>query len=94
MTILAYNGKRALETLKNNPVISLLITDLMMPEMDGTELIRILRGNEAYSKLPIILISAVASREEIKDLLNHEASEFLKKPVNLDHLRNRIERCL
>ena len=92
--ILAGNGKRAFETLVDNPDISLLVTDVMMPELDGTELTRIIRGNQALEKLPVIIISAVASLEEVKDLLLYDASEFMKKPVNLEHLKNSIRRCL
>jgi CheY-like chemotaxis protein len=55
--LVATNGKQALEHIRGN-IPDLLITDVMMPEMNGLELVAALRGNEATKNLPIIILTA------------------------------------
>ncbi len=94
VAIKSSNGKRALDILMDNPEIDLLITDIMMPEMGGRELIQILRDNTVFSHLPIMLISAVVSHQEIEDLLGMGASLFIPKPINMEFLRQGINELL
>ena len=84
------NGKHGWETLWENPDISLVITDLMMPDMDGRELMRILRGNQTFQTLPVIIMSGVIDESEVKDLLNLGSSLFCKKPLDTPQLK----RCM
>ncbi len=88
------NGKHALETLQANNNIDLLISDLLMPEMDGRQLIQTLRGHSRFSTLPIIITSAIIKISEISDLLNLGASSFLGKPINKADLEELINRYL
>jgi len=53
VAIISPNGKHAYETLKANEDINLLISDIMMPEMDGKQLIQTLRGDTEFKDLPI-----------------------------------------
>ena len=88
------NGRIALEILYDNPDIDLLISDMMMPEMDGMMLIKILRGNEKFSDLPIIIISGVAVLNEINHILELGPSIFLDKPLNISELEKHIKKLL
>lgn len=88
--ILASDGQIAWKILNDNPDISLLITDLMMPELTGQELVRLIRGNESFSDLPVIMISAVVGLSEIVNVLELGASRFLPKPLHIQELRSYI----
>lgn len=88
------DGQHALETLQIDAGIQLLVTDVMMPRMDGRALIKTLRGTERHRKLPVIVISAVVGPREIADLLDLGASRFQPKPLDMGELRENIELAL
>ena len=84
------SGMRALHLLEDNPGVSLLITDMVMPELNGEELIKIVRGREETRNLPIVIISGLTGYDEIAHLLDLGASRFLSKPID----RTMLEDCL
>lgn len=87
------HGKHAYETLLNNEV-DMLLTDIMMPEMDGQQLIKTLRGDQKFANLPIIIMSAVVGINDISNLLKLGATLFLAKPLDRKELLSYISRCL
>ena len=93
-SIQSSNGALTLKILYDNPDISLLISDIMMPELDGMMLIKILRGNNKFAKLPIIIISGVAAINEINHILELGQSVFLDKPLETSELKRHIEDML
>jgi two-component system, chemotaxis family, chemotaxis protein CheY len=93
-SIQSSNGALTLKILYDNPDISLLISDIMMPELDGMMLIKILRGNNKFAKLPIIIISGVAAINEINHILELGLSVFLDKPLEISELKRHIEDML
>jgi CheY-like chemotaxis protein len=84
------NGKTALAILLDNPDIRLLICDVMMPELDGIMLIKILRGKQNFANLPIIIISGVAVINEINHLMELGPTVFLDKPLDTSKLKRKI----
>lgn len=88
------NGKTALAILLDNPDIRLLICDVMMPELDGIMLIKILRGKQNFEALPIIIISGVAVLNEINHLMELGPTVFLSKPLNTSELKQKITEML
>ena len=88
------DGKHAYQTLLADNNIDLLITDIMMPEMDGRTLINTIRGHSSFSKLPIIIMSAVVSLTDISAFIKQGADFFLPKPMDKDNLIEYVERCL
>ena len=88
------NGEHAYEALELDQGFKLLITDLMMPKMDGTQLIKTLRGHSDFMDLPIIIISAVLGVKEVSYLMNLGATYFLPKPLKVQELQTHIARCL
>lgn len=90
VSIQSSNGKRALDIVYDNPDIDLVITDLKMPEMDGKEMINILRGNEEYSTLPIIAVSGVVGIADVYDIMDMGSLEFLQKPLDIPLLNKCI----
>ncbi len=91
VAIQSSNGKIALRVLLDNPDVCLLISDIMMPELDGMMLIKILRGKENFADLPIIIISGVAALNEINHILELGPSIFLDKPLNPSELERHIK---
>lgn len=79
--ILASDGMRARMVLEDNPDIQILITDVVMPVLDGRELVTSLRREERFRELGIIVMSATVTIGEITRLLELGASRFLAKPV-------------
>ncbi|ABF41400.1 multi-sensor signal transduction histidine kinase [Candidatus Koribacter versatilis Ellin345] len=89
----ASNGKRALEMATEDPP-DLVLTDVMMPEMDGFELLAALRANSATSTIPIIVLSARAGEEAQIEGLQHGADDYLVKPFSARELVARVENNL
>ena len=89
----AANGKEGLSKA-HEQVPDLIITDLMMPEMDGLEMCRCIRADEVVSHVPIIIVTArVTEAERIKGL-EAGADAYLCKPFNEDELQVRVEKLL
>ena len=88
------DGQHAYESLQADDSIELLITDVMMPRMDGRALIKTLRGTERLRRLPVIVISAVVGPRDIADLLDLGASRFQPKPLNMAELKENIAEAL
>jgi len=82
----AENGKDGLETLKNNPDIDVILMDIMMPELDGYDTIRIIRGLQEFKNLPIIAVTAKAMKGDREKCLEAGASDYISKPVNIEQL--------
>ena len=89
----ASNGKDGLaKTLDLMP--DLIITDLMMPGMDGLEVCRQVRSNEIINHIPVIVVTARITEEERISGLEAGADAYLAKPFNADELRTRVEKLL
>ncbi len=88
------DGKHAYETLMANKDFEVLITDVMMPEMDGRELVKALHEDPEHKNLPIIMISGFVGVKEISNLLEMGVSFFQKKPLNPEDLKKNINSCL
>ena len=84
------NGKEALEYAEqNNP--ELIITDIMMPVMNGIELTKRLRSRPATNTIPIIMLSAQAGEEAKVEGLKVGASDYLVKPFSATELLARVQ---
>ncbi|SUX48727.1 response regulator [Chryseobacterium indoltheticum] len=84
--IVAMDGKHALEQIKQNPDIDVILMDMMMPEMDGYESIQEIRKMPKFAKLPIIAITAKAMIGDRQKCIDAGASDYISKPVDIDQL--------
>jgi Response regulators consisting of a CheY-like receiver domain and a winged-helix DNA-binding domain len=85
----AENGLAALSKLTGS-MPDLLITDLLMPEMDGFELIRYIRGERELQHLPVIVLTAKSDEEFGVKLNGLHVSKLLRKPCEADDLINTV----
>ena len=89
----AANGIEGLEILKQNDV-NLIISDLMMPKMDGLELCKEVRSNILWSHVPFVLLTAKNDMESKIDSLNFGADSYIVKPFSLDYLKAQINNLI
>ncbi|MEG9328457.1 response regulator [Salinimicrobium catena] len=82
----ADNGVKAIEALKNNPNIDLVLMDIMMPEMDGYEAMQKIREEGKFRDLPIIALTAKAMRDDKQKCLDAGANDYITKPVDVPRL--------
>jgi signal transduction histidine kinase/DNA-binding response OmpR family regulator/CHASE3 domain sensor protein len=82
----AIDGREALEMLRANPQVSIILMDMMMPEMDGYESIRKIREIPAFRDLPIIAVTAKAMAGDREKCISAGASDYISKPVDIDQL--------
>ena len=91
--VLANNGKEALEKIETEAP-DVIILDVMMPEMDGFEVCRLIKANPEKRHIPVILFTALNDRENLVQGLNAGADEFLSKPISGMELRARVRTML
>jgi ligand-binding sensor domain-containing protein/signal transduction histidine kinase/DNA-binding response OmpR family regulator len=89
----ALNGKQALEVLKDEQV-QLIISDVMMPVMDGLDLCKQLRTDLEYNHIPIILLTAKSTLHAKIEGLEVGADAYIEKPFVLEHLKAQISNLL
>jgi signal transduction histidine kinase/DNA-binding response OmpR family regulator len=90
----ARNGEEALELLKRDRRISLVVSDIMMPGMDGKELLARMRAEERCAGLPFIFLTARASEEEKIESLGEGAADYLVKPFRAEELLAKVGAAL
>jgi CheY-like chemotaxis protein len=84
--ISATNGRQAIEMIEQTPELSVVLMDIMMPEMDGYETMREIRNNPQFRTLPILALTAKAMKGDREKCLQAGASDYIAKPVNTDQL--------
>lgn len=90
----AGNGKEALEKLETNDATDVIVSDVMMPEMDGIEMCRHIKTNLTYSHIPIILLTAKTNLESKTEGMENGAEVYMEKPFSIKQLHNQIENLL
>ncbi len=89
----AENGREAIVIVENEDV-DLIVSDIMMPEMDGIELCRYVKGKIEISHIPVILLTAKNKEEDRAEAYEVGADAFISKPFNLAVLHARIRNLL
>lgn len=85
------NGQEALD-LMDREFVDLIVTDIMMPEMDGYEMIKLLR--DAKYEVPILIITAKDDFEDKRQGFDLGADDYMVKPINIDELILRVKSLL
>jgi CheY-like chemotaxis protein len=92
--ITATNGQEAINLVESTEDLSLVLMDVMMPEMDGYETMRRIRTQPQFRMLPIIALTAKAMKGDREKCLEAGASDYVAKPVNTDQLLSLVRMWL
>jgi len=84
----AENGSEALQALRDNPDIDLILLDILMPVLDGKEFLKIFRSDPENSRIPVIVLSTDDTQKSA--VFDLGAEDFIIKPISEDNLINRI----
>ena len=91
--VIAKDGKRAFELVRVRKP-SLIISDVVMPVMDGYELCKILKKDSKFCDIPIILLTALSDSRDVVHALQAGADNFITKPYNEEYLIGRVKKIL
>jgi len=80
------NGRQAIEIIQSTPDLSVVLMDIMMPDMDGYETMREIRKDPRFRTLPMLALTAKAMKGDREKCLEAGASDYIAKPVNTDQL--------
>ena len=86
---IAPNGREALEQLAGD-IPDVIISDVVMPEMDGFELCARVKQSDAWKSIPVVLLTSLTSPEDVRRGLEAGADDYLTKPYNQDSLLARV----
>ncbi|MBV8706909.1 MAG: response regulator [Acidobacteriaceae bacterium] len=89
----AGDGVEALDVLKSSEV-SLILSDINMPKMDGLQLLTEVRANPQWKQLPVIMISTEGSEAKVMDAVELGANNYVRKPFTADQIKEKILSCL
>ena len=84
----AENGSDALQVVRENPDVDLILLDILMPVLDGKEFLKIFRSDPQNSRIPVIVLSTDDTQKSA--VFDLGAEDFIIKPINEDDLINRI----
>lgn len=90
--IMAENGKQALEYMESrNQEIAVILLDLIMPEMDGFEVLKVMKEKNWIDKIPVLVISGESSVKVEQDCFEYGVSDFIHKPFDNALVKKRVE---
>lgn len=89
----AYNAKEA-SVIIDKQTPDLILLDLLMPQINGFDFLKKLRKNRNTKDTPVIVVSAATDEENVDKIMKMGAIDFIKKPIDLDYLVDRVESVL
>jgi DNA-binding response OmpR family regulator len=90
----ALNVATAVEKLRQKPLPDLVLLDLMLPDVDGLELLRQMRETKVFDTLPIIIVTALADSDQIRKGLEMGADRYITKPAMSHNLLKTVQEVL
>jgi DNA-binding response OmpR family regulator len=92
--IYAEDGRAAVQHIVSSPVPSLVLLDVMLPFVDGFEVLDLLRAREGWETVPVLMLTAKNSEQDTVRALDAGASDFIIKPFQPQELLARLRRYL
>jgi CheY-like chemotaxis protein len=93
-TVTAYDAAMALQILADRADIQLVIADIIMPKVDGFELIEAIRKNPAWANMPIIMCSSLRDMQTVKKAIKSGCNYYMAKPIKKAALLEKIHEAL
>ena len=90
----AINGKEGWETLQKKPRPDIILSDVMMPEMDGNQFCRLVKDTPSLADIPFVMLTARLASEHKKEGFENGADEYITKPFDIDLLSVRIKNMI
>ena len=91
---IAQDGRQALEFMNSMPKPSLVVLDVMLPYVDGFELIKKIRGHATWAEVPVVMLTAKSQEQHIVRALDDGANDYVVKPFRPGELMARIRRLV
>ncbi|MFP4621274.1 MAG: two-component system response regulator [Bacteroidales bacterium] len=91
--IVSDGGRNALEALKEDKAVKLILLDIMMPEFDGFDFLEKLNESD-IEEIPVIVVSAKSDNKSIQKAIDKGAYDYLTKPFNIQDIRNKVRTAL
>jgi two-component system, OmpR family, alkaline phosphatase synthesis response regulator PhoP len=88
------NGREAMEKLENAPPPKIILLDIILPYMDGFEILHQIRSNKNWQSVPIIMLTSKTQEHTIVRAFESGADDYLTKPFQIEELMVRIRRLL
>src|SRR5437879_2021666 len=85
----AGDGVEALEILKSHPV-NLILSDINMPNMDGIQLLSILKSSKEFRHVPVIMITTEGGESKVMEAVQLGASGYVRKPFTVDQIKEKL----
>jgi CheY-like chemotaxis protein len=92
--LFAEGGEEGLDILDKNPNVQTVLVDIMMPGLDGFEVIRRIRSRREFADLPVIALTAKAMRDDREACIAAGATDYVAKPADTEHLLSIVRRHL
>jgi len=93
--VMAPDGAEAFKVLKSGTRLpDLLVTDVMMPNMDGLELVRQMKADERMKRIPVIMLTAKSGPRDVVTGINVGARHYVTKPFKQDELLEKVRKVL
>jgi CheY-like chemotaxis protein len=89
----ATSGEQSIEFLQKHEPPDLILLDIMMPQMDGIEVIKKIRENPVWSHIPVVFLTARTDKLSIEDSMDL-GDDYLEKPFDIDDLMKRIQKAV
>jgi two-component system KDP operon response regulator KdpE len=93
-TIQAMDVSSAVQVLRNKPLPDLVLLDLGLPDIDGLELLRQMRGKEMFDDLPVIILSTLSEPDQIRAALDLGADRYVTKTTMAHNLVKTVQEVL
>ena len=90
----AADGRLANDLVMNGPTPALVLLDVMLPFMDGYQLLAAIRARKGWENVPVLMLTAKSQEKDIVRALDSGAADYMVKPFRPDELRSRIRRLM
>lgn len=91
---LAGDGRAAQDLIANSAPPALVLLDVMLPFVDGYQLLAAIRAKNGWEKVPVLMLTAKSQEKDIVRALDSGAADYMVKPFKPDELRSRVRRLV